>query len=242
MSAKDRDHGDAADAESQENDGAPGGAGRIHGLLERLTAIYAVEPFRAEAVAAREEYFTRSGKVFEDDGSLWERRIAAFQEWYLIERPLTAPGGPTAPPVLRAFTGADGLTFGAAERRVLAALATSQRSLFDITARGEHEILVEDLIGGARFSVRERRSTIGFDVGDTVEARLVGDGQAVVFARTFLFHPRDARAQVLDIVDGCLAKGESKSEVLFRLARLHLRWHRLGHASAARVYREGLLR
>jgi hypothetical protein len=193
-------------------------------------------------VAAREEYFTQSGKVFEDDGPLWERRIAAFQEWYLIERALTAPGGPPGPPVLRAFAGADGLSFTADERRVLGALATSQRSLFDIAARAEHQLLVEDLIGGARFSVRERRSTIGFDVGDTVEARLVWDGQAVVFARTFLFHPRDAREQVLDIVDKGLAKGEGKSDLLFRLARLHLRWHRLGHASAARVYREGLLR
>ena len=43
-------------------------------------------------------------------------------------------------------------------------------------------------------------------------------------------------------VDAGLTKGEGKDAIIFQLARLHVRWHRLGHVGAARVYREGLLR
>jgi hypothetical protein len=132
--------------------------------------------------------------------------------------------------------------FSAAERLALAALASSHRSLFDIAAVDEHVVLLEDVIGGARFSVRERRSTVGFEAGDLVEARLVWDGEAVVFGRTLLFHPRDAREQVLDIVDKAAGRGQGKPDVLFALGRLHVRWYRAGHVAASRVYREGLVR
>jgi hypothetical protein len=213
----------------------PAAPGLVHTMVDRLAAIYADEPWRDEVARAREEYFTQSGKVFEDDGDLFERRVASFLEWYVLERPLAQ--GPT--PVLRALSDDRHM---ADERRALACLAASHRSLFDIAAVDGRTIHVEDVISGARFAVVERRSTIGFEVGDLLEARLVSDGAEVIFAKTFLFHPRDAREQVLDVVDTSLGKGERKEAIVFQLARLHVRWHRLGHVAAARVYREGLLR
>jgi hypothetical protein len=218
-------------------EGEGGGAGLIHALIDRLALIYGDDPHRADIAQAREAYFAQAGKVFEDDGDLFERRVTAFVEWYLCERPLGA--GP--PPVVHALEGG-APSFSAEERRALAWIAASHRSLFDLTDVAGGRILLEDVISGARFSVRERRSTIGFEVGDLLEARLCWDGAEVVFAKTFLFHPRDAREQVLDLVDAGLTKGEGKDAIIFQLARLHVRWHRLGHVGAARVYREGLLR
>jgi hypothetical protein len=212
------------------------GAGLVHALIDRLALTYGQEPHQAEIAQARETYFTQAGKVFEDDGDLFERRVAAFLEWYLCERPL----GDGAPPVIQALEA--GGSFSADERRALAWIAASHRSLFDLADVSGGRILLEDVISGARFSVRERRSTVGFEVGDLLEARLCWDGAEVVFAKTFLFHPRDAREQVLDLVDAGLAKGESRDSLIFQLSRLHVRWHRLGHVGAARVYREGLVR
>jgi len=70
-----------------------------------------------------------------------------------------------------------------------------------------------------------------------VEARVVWDGEQTVFAKTFLFHPRDARTEVLDFVDNALASGTDRDEVIFHLAQLYLRWHRHGHTNAARIYK-----
>jgi hypothetical protein len=212
------------------------GAGIIHALIDRLALTYGQEPHRSAIAQAREVYFGQAGKVFEDDGDLFERRVAAFIEWYLCEQPL----GDGPPPVVQALEGGD--SFSADERRALAWIAASHRSLFDLAEVAGGRILLEDVISGARFSVRERRSTIGFEVGDLLEARLCWDGSAVVFGKTFLFHPRDAREQVLDLIDAGLAKGDSRDTIIFTLSRLHVRWHRLGHVGAARVYREGLLR
>jgi hypothetical protein len=209
-------------------------AGPIHTLLDRLATQYAGEPWRAEIAEAREDYFNRAGKVFEDDAELYEGRVASFLEWYLIERPLA--GGP--PPILRALES----SLGDADedrRRLLAHIATSHRGLFEVTAVTEKTVELEDLLGGARFTVIERRSTIGFEVGDLVEARVVWDGDEVVFCKTFLFHPRDAREEALAAVEAALAQGADREEILFQLSRHHVRWHRHGHVGAARVYRGG---
>ena len=58
----------------------------------------------------------------------------------------------------------------------MAALAASHRSLFQVIAVGEGTVDLRDLMGGARFSVRERRSTVGISPGDLVEARVFWNG------------------------------------------------------------------
>lgn len=209
--------------------------GSIHALLDELAGSYAGPGYKDQIAEAREDYFTRSGKVFEDDGEVHEARTVAFLEWYVIERPLVDG----KPPVIHALekAQADGATGPGLD--ALVRLATSHRSLFDIAHVDDNAVELEDVLGGARFRVTERRSTIGFEVGALVEARLVWEGSQAVFTKTFLFHPRDARSQVLDIVDDALAAGTDHDEILFHLAQLYLRWHRHGHNNAARIYKGG---
>jgi hypothetical protein len=208
--------------------------GIIHSLLDELASVYAGASYRDEVSRAREDYFARSGKVFEDDAELFETRTISFLEWYVIERPL----GDGLPPVIDALqkhATAKAADIGRAE--ALACLASSHRSLFDIAHVEDKAVELEDVLGGARFRVYERRSTVGFEVGALLEARLVWDGQQPIFAKTFLFHPRDARTEVLDVVDNALAAGTDRNEIMFHLAQLNLRWHRHGHTNAARIYK-----
>jgi hypothetical protein len=208
--------------------------GIIHSLLDELAAVYAGSAYHGEVSSAREDYFTRSGKVFEDDAEVYEARTLSFLEWYVIERPL-AQG---LPPVVDALQEqATATPAGIRRAEALACLASSHRSLFDIAHVDDYVVELEDVLGGARFRVSERRSTIGFEVGSLLEARLVWDGEQPVFTKTFLFHPRDARTQTLDIVDGALAAGTDRDEIMFHLAQLYLRWHRHGHTNAARIYK-----
>jgi hypothetical protein len=210
------------------------GPGLLHTLVDGLAVEFAGEPHRTEIASAREDYFTRSGKVFEDDAELFEGRMAAFVEWYVLERPLAGGAAPVVRALERALAAA-----GAGPRLALAHLATSHRSLFDVVAMRGETIEVMDVLGGARFLVVERRSTVGFDVGDLFEARLFWDGGRTIFGKTFLYHPRDARAEALAAVASAVARGDSRDDILFQLARLHVRWHRQGHVGAARVYRAG---
>jgi hypothetical protein len=209
----------------------------IHGLLDRLAQRFGEGEHKLEAMRAREEYFDRAGKVFDDDAELFEGRVAAFLEWYLLERPMTTGG---MPPVVRALeeTALPGSAAPPEERLALASLATSHRSLFALTRVEDRELEIEDLIGGASFQVVERRTTIGIAPGDVFEARLIWDGTAAVFGRTFLFHPPDARDVVVAWVERAVGRGTGRDDILFHLARQYIRWHRLGHVGAAKVYRD----
>jgi hypothetical protein len=209
--------------------------GLIHSLLDQLASDFAGPPYREQIAAAREEYFTRNGKVFEDDAEVYEARLVSFLEWYVIERPL--PEGKPPVQVALARTPADAAN---AERRMaMVRIATSHRSLFDIAEVKGNRVELEDIIAGARFSVVERRDTIGFEVGTILEARVLWDGTQPLFGKTFLFHPRDARTEILNLVDDFLMAGASRDDVIAKLAQLFLRWHRHGHLNAARIYKGG---
>jgi hypothetical protein len=205
----------------------------IYRLLDRLAERYSEREHKLEAMRAREEFFDRAGKVFDDDAELFEGRMAAFLEWYVLERPLAGIG---LTPIACAIE--EGAALPADERRTLAALAASHRSVFELFETTGEVLDVEDLIGGARFAVRERRKPLGMSAGDLFEARLVWDGDTVVFGRTFLFHPPDAREVVLEWVQRAVTGGVARDEILFHLARQHMRWHRQGHIGAAKVYRD----
>jgi len=210
-------------------------AGLIHALLDQLASEFAAAPFREQIAAAREEYFARAGKVFEDDAEVYEARMVAFLEWYVVERPL--PEG--RPPVLVALERTPADAANADRRMALARIATSHRSLFDIAKVEGNRVELEDVLGGARFSVVERRSTIGFEVGAIVEARVVWDGADPLFAKTFLCHPRDARTEILNLVDDSLMAGANRDDIMGKLSQLYLRWHRHGHLNAGRIYKGG---
>jgi hypothetical protein len=209
-------------------------AGLVYGLVERLVARYGAEPHGAEAAAAREEFFALAGRIFEDDGELFEMRLAAFLEWYVLDRPF---GGQAASPALF-WLEQDGAALAPRERQALAHLAGSHRSLFEVESVQPGELCVRDLIDGGRFCVGERRSTVGFEAGDLLEGRLVASAQGVLFSKTFLFHPRDARDQVMALLEAGRAAGSTRDALVFQLSRLHLRWHRQRHIAAARVYGE----
>jgi hypothetical protein len=204
----------------------------IHGLTDRLSERWSAGAYKLEAMKAREEFFERAGKVFDDDAELFDGRMASFLEWYVLDRPFS--GGPT--PVARALAEPDG-NWSTVERRGLAHLAASHRSLFELYAVADKVLDVQDILGGARFHVVERRKTVGFSAGDLFEARIVWDGDAPVFGRTFLFHPPDARQVVLDWVEGAVERGLARDEILFHLSRHHIRWHRQGHVGAAKIYK-----
>src|SRR5947207_9470210 len=125
----------------------------IYPLIDRLAERYSENEHRLEAMRAREEYFDRAGKVFDDDAELFEGRMAAFLEWYVLERPAAGLGG-KAPIAHAVETTAQA---PAPERRMLAHLASSHRSLFQLAASADRVLEIDDLIGGARFSVLARR-------------------------------------------------------------------------------------
>jgi len=201
-------------------------------LDEVIEDLYARHTSDSEtAAAARRDYEERRGKVHQDD-ELWEAWSAAFVEWYVIER--VAPGQ-TVP--LAALTYRE--LAGDPRADVVSALITSHRSLFEVRALGKGRIELLDLLGGAAFAVDEKRALHGVEVGDVAELRLVGVNGEVRFGRTFIYHPKAARAAIVERARAMLAKGATRRDVIDHVAQLRVTVTRYRHMPAARVYELG---
>ena len=168
------------------------------------------------------------------DDELWEPWSAAFVEWYVVVR--VAPGE-TLPPAERTIR--ELAAAGDPRADVARALVTSQRSLFEIRAltRGRIELL--DLLGGAMFHVDEQRALHGVEVGDVAELRLVGIAGEVLFGRTFIYHPKVARAAIVERARAMLASGSTRRDVIDHIAQLRVQVTRYRHMPVVRVYELG---
>jgi len=204
-------------------------------LLDEVTeTLYARHTADAEAASvARREYEDRRGKVHQDD-ELWEPWSAAFVEWYVVER--VAPGA-SAPPAARTYRELHAASDPRAD--VVRALVTSQRSLFEVRAMARGRVELLDLLGGAAFYVDEQRALHGVEVGDVAELRLVGIAGEVRFGRTFIYHPKVARAPIVERARAMLAAGNTRREVIDHIAQLRVQVTRYRHMSVARVYELG---
>jgi hypothetical protein len=204
-------------------------------LLDEVTEdLYARHTQDSEpAATARREYEERRGKVHQDD-ELWEPWSAAFVEWYVVER--VAPGDRLP---LAAQTYRELAAQGDPRADVVKALVTSQRSLFEVKAVGKGRVELLDLLGGAELAVDEQRTLHGVEVGDVAELRLVGVRDEVRFGRTFIYHPKAARAAIVERARAMLAKGATRRDVIDQVAQLRVTVTRYRHMPAARVYELG---
>ena len=202
-------------------------------LLEQVTdELYTRHTADTEAAGlARRDYEERRGKVHQDD-ELWEPWSAAFVEWYVVER--AVDGLPLAATTYRELVAA-----GDSRADVVRALVTSQRSLYEVRAIARGRIELLDLLGGAEFHVVEQRALHGVDVGDVAELRLVGVGGEVRFGRTFIYHPKAARAAIVERARAMLGSGATRRDVIDQIAQLRVQVTRYRHMPPARVYELG---
>jgi len=185
-------------------------------------------------VSARRSYSQLTGQV-EPDHELYAERSDAFVEWFLFEQ-RDEEGLTRVERYLQQLQPDD------PKRPYLLALRASHRSLFQIVRFVPSGLLLDDLIGGGRFAVEERRRLPGVGSDDLFEARLIpspGQQPALCFGRALLFHPREAADAVREHVDRARRKSEPRDELLSRLARLRLRCFSYRHVSAARIYAQG---
>jgi len=204
-------------------------------LDQVIEDLYARHTADTEAAGlARRDYEERRGKVHQDD-ELWEAWSAAFVEWYVVER--AGEGG--RPPAVATYR--EMAAAGDARAEIVSALVTSQRSLYEVQAMARGRIELLDLLGGAQFRVEEARALHGVEVGDVAELRLVGVAGQVRFARTFIYHPKAARAAIVATCSRMLAKGASRRDAIDRIAQLRVQSTHYRQMAPARVYELGSL-
>jgi len=208
---------------------------QVQAVIDCLAARFAEPPLDREIAAARSEFDRRRGAVC-DDESLFESHVAAFLEWYVLER----PGADGRPPVVSCCltSGAEGGLPGSA--RLLRALALSHHSLFEVVdPRLDHPpgVRILDLVGGGLWRVDQPAHAAGLVRGDIFEARLIPWEDRVWFGPVFCYHPREAHQSIHDLVERQRREGTLDRDLVLSLARMRLNWSRSRNLPAERVYR-----
>ncbi|MBP9088552.1 MAG: hypothetical protein KBG15_20690 [Kofleriaceae bacterium] len=205
---------------------------QIERTIDALVAGHGVAD--ASVGLARKHYEAKRGNVHQDE-ELYEIWSAGFVEWLVIEC-----GSVTTGPSL-AFTGAtQWRSLGNVRAATIAtALATSHRSLFEILAMRDGRVEILDLLGGARFFVVEPRSMVGVEIGDVAELRLLGLDDDVYFAKTFVYHPKAARDDIVAHAQTVLRQGGSRLDAVDAIAVLRAYVPRYRHLPPARIYKMG---
>jgi hypothetical protein len=200
--------------------------------FDRVAQLFSKEPYTGEFNVAREDYFRRTGKVFQDD-PIFEVRMTAFLEWYVLDRLLWDSG---VPPV-RLYRLKYKETLEEPEVRILEGLEKSVHSLFLLTGRDRDRYVIEDFRTKVRHHVSERHAIPGVHRGDILDARIVKIGGEVFFSDAVWIHPSDA-APFLEAESRKKREGDLDSwhAFLFDLAYMKLKRERFAHVPTAQIY------
>jgi hypothetical protein len=197
---------------------------QLEKVLDALMAI--AEQSVGDIGQVRKRYEDRRGNVHQDE-ALWESWSAGFVDWLIAEHPSSIAFCTSSKWRI------DGHLIAAGHA---AAIARSHRSLFEVTAMPSGRVELLDLLGGAAFSVCEPRSLAGVEVGDVAELRLLGLGDDIFFSKTFIYHPKAARHEIVARTRIVLDSNGSRSDAIDAMATLRAYVPRYRHLPPSRVY------
>jgi hypothetical protein len=184
--------------------------------FEEVTRFAAEGELGPELQKAKAEFTQRTGEMFETDPS-FERRIAAFLEWYVLDRKVSFR--PDLTPVeLFILQKTGGLS--ETERNRYAGLTHTTLSLFEYKKGKPDTLVLRDLLSAEKIEVFERRKPAGLEPNDILEARIVPYEGLLLFADAYYCHPRDARKEILEAARRFRKRKDSES-ALERIAFVH---------------------
>ena len=206
--------------------------------LEEITRFAAEGDLAPELQRAKIEFTRRTGDMFETDPS-FERRIAAFLEWYVLDRKISFR--PELTPA-ELYVLQKGAALAEQDRNRYAGLTQTVLSLFEFKrAKAEH-LTVRDLLTGEKIEVFERRKLAGLESGDLLEARLVPFDGLLLFADAYYCHPRDARKEILAATKRHRKSGTdgaaARIDMVHRVAYFANRSERYKHLDPRQVFKE----
>lgn len=155
--------------------------------LDELIVFASTEARKPELLKAKAEFFQLTGEVFEDDKS-FEMRMACFLDFYLFDR----INPTTSKTPAKEFFDLGAGTPDPERDSVLRAFTETVHGLFEVRKLAKGLVRLRELFSDKDYDVTERRSIVGLQKGDILEARLIPFGGLLIFSAAFCYHPREA--------------------------------------------------
>jgi hypothetical protein len=201
-------------------------------LIELTAAYFTTEKYASEFEKAREEFFRRSGKVFEDD-PYYESRMTALIEWYLFDRTLVDVG---VPPI-RLYYNIHREKISEEEGKVFSAMMSTTHSLFEVVGHTPELLRAKDLFTDRNVSVESNRILATVAKGDYVGTRLIPLHTCAIFSEGIWIYPRESYKFIeREVAKAKGEKPEMKEELLFQLAYMRIKQDRYKHIPLDQIY------
>lgn len=202
-------------------------------FLDRLIAFASTDDRKEDLVAAKAEYFQKTGEVHEDDKS-FEMRMASFLDWYLFDRP--GPGGQTPAAAFHERCAQQQLP--AEEVATFRGFTETTHGLFEVRKIGKGMIRLRHLYTGKDHDVTERRQVAGLEKGDVIEARLIPFDGHLLFSTAFLYHPKEGTKALVKEIKRRKKKEPERdpAEIVFEASRMALKVERYRQISVDKIY------
>jgi len=204
-------------------------------LHDRLLAWAGAEERQPWLLEARRTWFARVGEPHEEDKS-YEHRMNGLLEHYLYDY---RPDGANRTLDLFLRDGAGDFTTD--ERAQVRELGRSLRALFEVRRIRPGLMELDEVLGGARHEVVERRTVVALAKGDLFEARLLPHEGKLHFSAAFLYHPREVRRAILKEAkrlaeEAPPGQAPDGDEFLAQLSRMALRLERYRNVRVESIY------
>ncbi|MCL2625384.1 MAG: hypothetical protein FWD46_01010 [Cystobacterineae bacterium] len=153
--------------------------------FEELIAWAIPDSSNVDLLEAKAQYMKVVGDFHEED-RFFENHMTCFLEYFLFDRP--RPADNKTPAV--AFY--EHLLRTAPDKAEEARCFTETvHGLFEVGKCKAHRIVLRELFSEADFEVTERRSILGLNRKDILEARLIPFDGNLLFSQSFLMHPSE---------------------------------------------------
>ena len=190
--------------------------------------------FFSEVQKAREEFFSKTGKINEDD-KFFENRMSLFLDWYIFDRKMS--GTPHTP--MKTFYIRNKDKLSEENLKIYRGMANHIHSIFTITTFKGNFAQVLDLASQKTYLVNPGSISmrLSISIGDIFEGRIFPVDKEWWFTSGFCFHPKEVKKFILDeIKKSMLGELHEKKELILNLAGMRLKYERYHHIQPEKIY------
>jgi len=198
-------------------------------LLEKVLTTYSKDEYYETLLQAKEDYFIRTGKAFEEDED-YESRMASFNDWYVLQFQSDDSGQSLFEKYVESREVATEL---------IEAIHTTNHSLFEYTGtsfRGQH--VLKDLLHDKKETLAKTHSTPSMVKGDIFIGRTAFYREETYLYNGLRIMPKEAKSAMKKECRKVrkLKDPHQETEFLFFTESLKTKWQRYGHVDVNKIF------
>ncbi len=205
-------------------------------IFDRLMQFFTSEPFLVEVESAKKQFFERAG-MFDEFSPDFEMKMSQFMDWYLFTRKLIKQG---VPPIELALDNHE-FSINEDELSDLMSLRNQHHSLFQFLKIKGSDVYIRDLFENQKFVIKGSPVTIGFNVDEIFEARLIPDGDTFIFGKSFVIHSSEVKSFIenqIQIVNKLPVadRKAAQEELMAKLFKMRYKREQYRHVNIHDIY------